>query len=153
MGHRSLDIYAERARLIADPTVASGRRPVDRESMPAIRSAVIERLELGKDDVLLDIGSGFGELTVPLSYFCRFITAVDHPDVLARMPERPNIERIPGDFLKVDFGERRFTKILAYSMLHYLEPDEITAFVYKAIGLLADGGLLLIGDVPNDPYR
>lgn len=122
--------------------------------MPAIRADVLGRLALGPNDVLLDIGAGIGMLTVPLSYFIRGVTVVDHADVLARMDNRPNIEKLPGDFLTLDTGKRRFTRILAYSMLHYLgSRDDVLALVDKAIDLLVDDGLLLLGDVPNDDYR
>lgn len=147
-------IYAERARLIADETVASGRRPMDREFNSAIRSSVLARLELNGNDRLLDIGSGIGMLTVPLSYFVKSVTAVDHADVLARMPDRPNIEKLAGDFLTLDMGGRKFTKILAYSMVHYLSSYEaVVQLVGKALSLLDEEGLLLVGDMPNDGYR
>ena len=151
---RSLLIYAERARLIEDDTVASGRRPLDRALMPLIRADVLMRLALGPSDTLLDIGSGFGMLTVPLSYFVDQVTAVDHADVLARMPERPNIRKMPGDFLDLDFGPARYSRILAYSMLHYVgDRERVLAIIDKAVQLLAHDGLLLLGDVPNDDYR
>lgn len=154
MSRRSLDIYAERARTIADDTLASGRRPIDRGVMPAILGDILGRLALGPNDTLLDIGAWIGMLTMPLSYFVLGVTAVDHADVLARMVDRPNVEKLPGDFLALDFGERRYTRALAYAMVHYLgSHEDVIALVDKAVGLLADGGLFLLGDVPNDSYR
>ena len=154
MSSKSLAIYAERARLIDDDTVASGRRPLDRSFNSAIARSILDRLDLTAADRLLDIGSGIGMMTVPMSYFVTGVTAVDHADVLARMPERSNIEKVPGDFLTVDMGERTYTKALAYSMVHYLRSqEEVIQLVDKALLLLADGGLLLLGDVPNDSYR
>lgn len=154
MSEISLASYAERARLIQDETLATGRRPVDREVMPAVRNEIMDKLSLTANDRLLDIGSGIGAVTVPLSYFVQSVTAVDHADVLARMPERPNIEKVPGDFLSVDLGQRRFTKALAYSVVHYLAThDQIAELVVRAMSVLEDGGLFLIGDVPNDSYR
>jgi len=154
MSAKSMVIYAERARLIADDTIASGRRPMDRDINSAVALSILSRLELHANDRLLDIGSGFGMMTVPLSYFVQSVTAVDHADVLARMSARPNIEQLPGDFLTVDMGARTFTKAVAYSVVHYLgSHEDIIRLVDKAIGLLEDGGLLLIGDMPNDNFR
>ena len=137
-----------------DDTVASGRRIIDRDAMLSIRPEVIARLALGPMDTLLDIGSGIGTLTCTLADFVRSVTAVDHADVLARMPNRPNVEKLSGDFLTLDMGERRYSRILAYSMLHYVgSVAEVNALIDKALGLLLPEGLMLLGDVPNDDLR
>jgi hypothetical protein len=51
-------------------------------------------------------------------------------------------------------SERSFDAILVYSVLHYVFAEgNIWAFLDRALGLLADGGALLIGDVPNVSKR
>ena len=77
---------------------------------------------------------------------------IDHPQVLdalrANCP-RANIELIGGDFLEMAV-EGRFTKVLIYSVIQLLaDEDEVYAFLDQALSLLALGGRVLIGDLPN----
>lgn len=154
MSSRSLEIYAARARTIADTTVASGRLLNSKSAERLIVPDVIHKLELGPEDTLLDIGAGIGTLAIPLSFLVRSVTAVDHADVLARLQARAPleaIETIAGNFFDLDLGERRFSRILAYDVVHYLGTHaEVLAFVDAAIGLLEPHGKMLIGDIRND---
>ncbi len=51
-------------------------------------------------------------------------------------------------------SEARFDKILCYSVLHYLADEiEVFAFVARALRLLAPGGSLLLGDLPNESRK
>jgi cyclopropane fatty-acyl-phospholipid synthase-like methyltransferase/ribosomal protein S18 acetylase RimI-like enzyme len=157
MSGKTMDIYAERARTISDNTLASGRLLMTEEQAKRIVPHIKNVLDLQPNDRVLDIGSGFGRLTIPLSHMVKSITAVDHPDVLARLradaPNNQEIECLPGNFLSVDLGDRMFTKVFAWAMFHYLKDNaEIAAFLNKALAHMTHRGLLLLGDLPNDDY-
>ena len=155
MGERTLDIYAERARVIADNTMASGRTPAVRGTERLILRDVMAKLAISPDDRVLDIGSGIGTIAIPLSYFVESVTCVDHPEILTRLAKtpRPNILTVPGSFYDVDPGGP-FTKVIAYSMAHYLGSlERVCALVDRALTYMAHGGLMLLGDVPNEGFR
>lgn len=141
---------------IDDPLYATGRPPQTRSRERLILADVAKKLELGPEDRVLDIGSGIGTLTIPMSFMVSRVTALDHPACVARIKKRApteNIDVIEGDFLGTEVT-RSFTKILAYSVVHYLgSTEEVLAFVNKAVNLLERHGRLLIGDLPNNSLK
>ena len=110
------------------------------------------KLALEPEHSLLEIGCGPGNLLIPLAARVARAEGVDHPEVGARARERCRDERIrfhDGFFPDVTI-EGRFDRVLVYGVIHVL-PDwpTLQRFVDAAAGLLAPGGRLLIGDVPN----
>lgn len=155
MGRVSFDHYGARARLIKDPLLASARLLEHRGLEALVVDDISEKLALMDKDMLLDIGCGVGALTELLSKKVKTVVGVDHADCVARLQERglPNVEVIAGNWLDVKM-ERRFSKILAYDVVHYLgSPEEVVAFIVKALGLLMPRGRMLVGDIPSDDMR
>jgi cyclopropane fatty-acyl-phospholipid synthase-like methyltransferase len=115
---------------------------------------VIEKLSVGPDDDLLEIGCGpFGTTLVPLAFMCASVTGLDHEEVIAALRGRhigpPELHTVCGNFLDVELHES-FSKVLVYSMLHYLASlDEAIDVSLKAGRLLRPGGRMLLGDLPN----
>ncbi|HEV7501965.1 MAG TPA: class I SAM-dependent methyltransferase [Vicinamibacteria bacterium] len=150
--------YGQVARTVADDFLVTGRYASQREAWPRVVADVLAKLRLTGAESLLDIGSGTGLLTLPLAEHARQVWALDQADVVARLAARAegqaNVTCLPGDFLTVDFGPRRFDRVLSYGVVLCL-PDlaAVDAFVDKAIGLLAPGGLALIGDLPNEDRK
>ena len=131
-------------------TEMAGRYSFQALNEPRIVADVADKLQLDSNDTLLEIGCGAGNLLVPLAGLVRVATGIDHPNLLRKLGDRcQSIRRIPGNFLDFQPAEL-FSKILIYSVLHYLADEaELTQFVMKATGLLGSEGLLLIGDVAN----
>ena len=134
-------------------TVKAGRHEFQAEAEEHIAYNIASRLELSKDDDLLDIGCGTGNITLSLIDIAGYVTVIDHPTVVAALLERcgggRTIVGYSGDFLSRYIGPT-FDKILAYSVVHYLAgEDEVLAFLRKAYGLLRPGGKMLVGDIPN----
>jgi hypothetical protein len=112
--------------------------------------------------LVLDIGPGCSDLPLMLIELCRArghrLCLVDSPEMLARLPDAPFIEKRPGLFPKcreklVDL-KGSVTVILSYSVLHYVFVDaNVFDFVDVALELLAPGGEFLIGDIPNISKR
>lgn len=146
-----LETFGELAARASDETIIAGRYPFQSEE--AVLRDVDRKLSLSASDSCLDVGCGPGNLLIPISFLVDDCMGVDHPEVLKRLRQRAPEEDIvtkPGDFRSIDFN-RNFDKIIAYSVLHYLEDEnEVLAFVDKAMSLLRPGGRLLLGDIPNE---
>ena len=111
---------------------------------------------------VLDIGPGCSDLPTMLIELCgargHRLCLVDSPQMLARLPDAPFIDKRPGLFPKCRdaLADLRGTVavMLCYSVLHYVFVDaNVFDFVDVALELLAPGGELLIGDIPNASKR
>lgn len=74
---------------------------------PELRDRIAESLRITPEDEVLEIGAGAGTLTVALAPRCRRLVAVELDRRLlhalrARFKDRPNVEVVEGDILKLD---------------------------------------------------
>jgi 2-polyprenyl-3-methyl-5-hydroxy-6-metoxy-1,4-benzoquinol methylase len=153
MTKQQYDIYGEMAEEVDDFTKLSGRYPRQATNERRIPLDVIKKVDLDPNDTCLDIGCGPGNIAIPLSFLVEEVVAVDNPNTIDRLEERfpndGNLDTKRGSFLELGF-DQEFDAIVAYSVIPCL-PNERTVheFVTKAAKLLAPGGKLLIGDIPN----
>jgi hypothetical protein len=112
--------------------------------------------------IVLDIGPGCSDLPRMLIAACQehghTLLLADSAEMLAHLPDEPFIEKhvcyFPNcpDLLTRYHG--RVDDIIAYSVLHYVFVEgNVFTFLDKALHLLAPGGAMLIGDVPNVSKR
>ena len=78
--------------------------------------------------------------------------------MLSLLPDAGFIEKIPGCFPHVDgvFDKYKNTlnTIIAYSVIQYVFAEaNLWDFIDRALSLLADGGEILLGDIPNMTMR
>lgn len=130
----------------------------------AIAADIVDKLPAlaQRGSRFLDIGPGCSRLPVLLLDLCArnegHAVLVDSPEMLAHLPDGPNVEKVFGCFpetarLPEGSGES-FDAILAYSVLQYVFADgDVFEFLDRAIELLARGGAMLIGDIPNYSKR
>jgi hypothetical protein len=115
-----------------------------------------------REQIVLEIGPGCSELPTLLRERCErqghMLLLVDSEEMLAHHPDGERIRKFTGRF--PDCAEQlapyagRVDVILAYSVLHYVFPDgSVHGFVDRATELLANGGHMLIGDIPNISKR
>jgi SAM-dependent methyltransferase len=137
-------------------TEKAGRHRAQADDEKNIVADVIAKLDLGPTDDLLEIGCGTGTLLIPLSFQVASATGIDHENMIAALRRRftePGLGTVAGNFLDLDVNGD-FSKILIYSVLHYMsDEDEVVAFLERAANLLRPGGRLLIGDIPNDDRK
>jgi 2-polyprenyl-3-methyl-5-hydroxy-6-metoxy-1,4-benzoquinol methylase len=112
-----------------------------------------------REQLVVDIGAGCGELARTFMDRCaeqgHRLIQVDSPEMLALLPEAQHAERVPGRFPE-DCGELidelrgRVDCVLAYGVLPcvFVESN-VFEFVDRAVELLAEGGQLLLADLPN----
>ncbi|HSQ79565.1 MAG TPA: class I SAM-dependent methyltransferase [Casimicrobiaceae bacterium] len=112
---------------------------------------------------VLDVGPGLSDLPVAIIEHCRShghrLTLIDSPEMLAGVPDFDFIEKVPGRFPQ-DCGAfllahaGAFDAILSYSVLQYaFVESSVFDFVDQMLLLLAEGGQLLLGDIPNVDKR
>ena len=136
-----------------DYTVLAGRYMSDKNMEKNILEDIYYKLKFKDSDNVLEIGSGAGNLSIPISFIVNTITCCDHKLVLDKMKKRfsgsDNIQYISGNFLDVSL-EREYSKILIYNVLQVLQNrDDVFRFLNKALSSLTSGGRLLLGDIAN----
>src|SRR5208283_3546843 len=123
MSRISFENFGKFAELLDEYTVISGRYLIQGESERRITGDILKKLELQPGDSVLEIGCGAGNLLIPISFLVGEITGIDHESCIrrlkARFPEGNNVSLIAGNFLDVSL-DKKYEKILCYSVLHYL---------------------------------
>src|SRR4030043_898608 len=76
---------------------------------PNILNKVIRTAQVGKEDVILEVGPGLGEMTVALARQAKRVIAIEIDPRLVEILKKKiegysNVEVIRGDILKVDFS-------------------------------------------------
>jgi hypothetical protein len=117
-----------------------------------------------KNQVVLDIGPGCSEL--PLLVMSAVGAAggrlllVDSDEMLAHLPDAAFVTKFTGPFPSGGCGtlfeqyRERIDVVLAYSLLHHVFADSNPViFLDRALSLLAPGGQMLLGDIPNVSKR
>ena len=110
--------------------------------------------------VVVDIGPGCAGLSVRTRELCsqrgHELVFVDSAEMLAHHPESTGLTKIAGRFPH-DFPAGyagRADAVLVYSVIQYAFVDAgIFSFLDAALELLAPGGRLLVGDLPNASMR
>jgi len=77
-----------------------------------ILNKVIRTAEVGKEDVVVEVGPGLGEMTLALARSAKHVIAVEIDAKLAeilkkKLADLPNVEVVRSDILKVDFNHFR----------------------------------------------
>ncbi len=113
--------------------------------------------------LVMDIGPGCSGPAFMLIELCRqqghSLLLIDSAEMLAQLPDEPFITKVPGYYPRdcVHLLEQyagRVNVILTYSVLHYVFVESnVFDFLDRSLGLLADGGQMLIGDIPNISKR
>jgi len=110
---------------------------------------------------VLDVGPGCGSLPRLLIDQCRLtgssLTLVDSPEMLDQLPDEPFVRKLAGRFpeeVQLDECTEQIDVVLVYSVLHYVvAAGGLWPFLERGLSLLAAGGAMLIGDVPNVSKR
>jgi len=111
---------------------------------------------------VLDIGTGCSELPNMVMAHCAAhdhrLALTDSVEMLTLVPEKLKVEKIPGRFpdtapmIAATIGHADV--ILCYSVIQYAFAEGILdSFFDAALDLLAEGGEMLIGDIPNVSMR
>ncbi len=151
-------VYENFANKIECHTQIAGRYSIQKEAEKRIVFDVIEKLNIQGSDNLLEIGCGTGNILIPLSFASKNVVGIDNKNAIDKLLDRTKVENlrgIVGNFLEIDtINIGKFEKILIYSVLHYLtNKDDLYSFIDKALNLLDENGMLLLGDIPNTSLK
>ncbi len=112
---------------------------------------------------ILDIGCGCGDLTDLIvknaESFGQKLILNDSREMLCNIDLDSKIGskiegKFPLEFMKILPGDVFFDGILIYSVLQYVNQEgQLIRFIDAAVNLLAPGGRLLLGDLPNSSQR
>jgi 2-polyprenyl-3-methyl-5-hydroxy-6-metoxy-1,4-benzoquinol methylase len=111
---------------------------------------------------ILDVGAGCSDLPEHLVEYCRSrdhqVILIDSAAMLHQLPEWPHVAKIAGQFPAcieaVRAVSQSYDAILVYSVIQYVFAEgNIWAFIDALAELLAPGGQMLIGDIPNASMR
>lgn len=161
--------YDDFRRLATDPSLSPHEKigfpnEYRQGSEQAILEDIVGKVSAlgGTGKTVLDIGPGCGGLAHRIIDLCEkhqhTLLLVDSPEMLAHLPDRLFVRKHPGYFPRCDAILRdyanRIDAVIVYSVAHYVFVESsIFEFVDRALMLLAPGGELLMGDVPNVSMR
>jgi hypothetical protein len=112
--------------------------------------------------VVLDVGPGCSDLPHMIINLCRDrghkLLLVDSEEMLAHLPDDDFIQKFPAYYPQVDplFQEyaSKVDVLLTYSVLQMVFVEgNFWGFLDRSLELLAEGGEMLIGDLPNASKR
>ena len=125
----------------------------------ANRSDFLFLLDIKKDDLALDVGSGWGQITIPLSKFCNVVSLeknLEKIEIIKKIAEQENcnnIQYVAANFSDDLFEPNQFDLIILNGVFEWLgefstgeNPLEIQKnALNKIFELLKPGGTLYIG--------
>jgi methyltransferase family protein len=161
--------YESFRRMAADDTLTDNERIGFPDSYRASSDAAILADIEGKlpaltasGSTVIDIGPGCGGLSRLMRERCRErghrLVFVDSAEMLAHHPDGPGLTKVAARFpdcpeLAASYAGRA-DAVIVYSVIQYAFRDvSVFEFLDAALTLLAPGGRLLIGDVPNASMR
>ena len=134
--------------------LGSVERGPDAEQTRRVAADLAEKLELGPEDRLLDVGCGSGLLLSLLQVASGAdVFGVDFaPSQLALGRHHfPDIPFAAACAEAVPFADGSFTKVLCYGVWHYVESWQET--LDRLVALVRPPGIVLIGDLPSRHHR
>lgn len=161
--------YEDFRRMAGDPALSvhekNGFPDSYREGyQEVIFSDIVGKLSNLRDHkkTILEIGPGCSGLPKRLighsAAHEHVLVLVDSPEMLAQLPDGAGVTKVPGSYPQceqaLDAWKGKFDVILCYSVFHYIFVEAgFWKFLDYSLELLADGGQMLIGDIPNVSKR
>lgn len=112
---------------------------------------------------VVDIGAGCSAPALMMIDWCRAqrhsLVLVDSTEMLSHLPDEGFITKMAGRYPEetpalFERYSERIDAIVCYSVLHYIYAESnVFDFIDRSLSLLASGGQMLIGDIPNVSKR
>jgi len=128
------------------------KRPICNDAWIKTVAYIMEIIKIDEEDVLIDICSGNGLLSIPFSQKCRIVNAVDISEKLLSkidITRHTNIMPVVRDVRSLQIAEGTFSKAVMYFALQHFTENE-TILIFKSVHKwLRPNGLFFIGDIPD----
>lgn len=116
--------------------------------------AVIAKANLVKEDEVLDLGCGSGQLSLPISNGVKSVLAVDiSPRMIGLLQDKlnesglSNVDTQTASIQELHFVDESFDLIVSNYALHHLSDDQKKLVVRQAFRWLRPGGRMVFGDM------
>jgi len=126
------------------------KQPISEGEFQEILRDIEEKLEIKREDIVLDLCCGNGLITMHLASKCAKIIGVDFAQELIsqiNLEKHPNISIVIADIREVKFDIESFDKIIIYAGLQYLTHKETIYLFESASEWLKKDGLFFLGDI------
>lgn len=125
-----------------------------KDQLSPIKNVEIECLNLQKNDFILDLGCGRGDVASYLSKGKFSFRAIDYSkDAVKLTQDRVSKKHrewvTEQDALKLEFAENTFDKILVGDVIEHMTFEKAQKIVNNAFKVLKPGGVLLLHTAPN----
>lgn len=125
-------------------------RPADYDYKKTLEY-VAHTLDLDKDDELLDVGCGTGELTALLAPHVKLAVGADFSASMVELARErhtlPNTMFVKQAAHNITFWDGRFDKVISIGMIQNVPYNFFKQTIYELLRVTAPTGKLLIGDV------
>lgn len=149
------------ARQTADPLALSrylrGRQLWDERVIQAMVRDIGRKMDLPAEATLLEVGCGSGLLLKGLASSVRWVVGVDFSPTMAT---RAQALHIPGatfcaaEASRLPFPDQAFDRVLCYNVFtNFPSLQYAAAVVAELVRVARKGGIVLIGQVPNEARR
>lgn len=110
-------------------------------------------IQPGRDDVILDIGCGRGELTNAMARTAKKVIGVDYSEDAIKIAKKhfegkENLEYICGDIVKMDFPEK-FNKVVMADVFEHIQADAMDTLLRTLSQKIEQNAVLYIHTAPN----
>jgi len=134
--------------------LASVHRYGDIKELEKIVINIIDKLEMKKDNSVLDAGCGSGVFSSILykltdANLIGMDFSIKHLEIMRE--KYPYIETVNGDVTALPFKNETFDKVVCYSVLQFVKPWRDA--VAEIIRVTKRGGKVLLGDIPDRSKR
>ncbi len=115
---------------------------------------LVDEVNCNTESVIVDLGSGSGQLTIPLAKRSKSVYAVDiSPPMLEQLVDRAgqqgikNIKPVAGSIEEVKFDPSSVDFVVTNYALHHLLDSDKSLIAKSIFGWLKPGGEVIIGDM------
>ena len=137
-----------------NPIAATDRPTVPPSTYQLYSTEIIQKLDLNRDDILLDIGCGTGIIDASLAPHVRKIFATDFSQIMAEKTRSntatwENVHAVNCDGAALPFRDGIFPKVVVYAVAQYLSRNQIDQVLGEAHRVTQSGGLIMLGEIPR----